>query len=65
MSKTKKRNSSRKGDYGYLASEKKRRILITAVSTCLARKIMIRLTRDLQAGRQPTTAITVQIVSLV
>ena len=31
MSKTKKRNSSRKGDYGYLASEKKRRILITAV----------------------------------
>ena len=26
---------------------------------------MIRLTRDLQAGRQPTTAITVQIVSLV
>ena len=31
MSKTKKRNSSRKRDYGYLASEKKRRILITAV----------------------------------
>lgn len=31
MSKIKKRNSSRKGDYGYLASEKKRRILITAV----------------------------------
>ena len=31
MSKTKKRNSSRKGDYAYLASEKKRRILITAV----------------------------------
>ena len=31
MSKTKKRNSSRKGDYGYLASKKKRRILITAV----------------------------------
>lgn len=31
MSKTKKSNSARKGDYGYLAAEKKRRILITAI----------------------------------
>lgn len=31
MSQSKKRNSSRKGEYGYLAAEKKRRILITAI----------------------------------
>ena len=31
MSKTKKENKVRKGDYGYLASEKKKRILITAI----------------------------------
>ena len=31
MSKTKNENKVRKGDYGYLASEKKKRILITAI----------------------------------
>ena len=31
MSKTKKRSTSRKGDFGYLASEKKKRILITGI----------------------------------
>lgn len=31
MNQSKKRNSSRKGEYGYLAAEKKRRILITAI----------------------------------
>ena len=31
MSQSKKRNSSHKGEYGYLAAEKKRRILITAI----------------------------------
>ena len=31
MSQSKKRNSSRTGEYGYLAAEKKRRILITAI----------------------------------
>ena len=31
MSQSQKRNSSRKGEYGYLAAEKKRRILITAI----------------------------------
>lgn len=31
MSQSKKRSSSRKGEYGYLATEKKRRIFITAI----------------------------------
>ena len=60
QSKAKTSSKVSKGNFGYYRSEKRRRLIITAILFAVPL-----FTMDLHAGRQPTTVTTVQTVILV